>query len=203
MFLDIHGGCSPLCISVAAVGSKSFFVIFARIVVVSFFRPSSSIFNRHFLFIFLCLNTGEGDSVFICFPSFGTSSIYIYIQIPHQTRHKSIKKLHYCVGPCRRCWAYTSHWNHYSICFFFSAFCTIYNRFSSRPAGGFLTLPSHFPAIMLCTPIDCTSSVLVTTTEHKKEKENHHKIHTFKKQLDKMPLYKRNVLHSLFVCVWE
>jgi hypothetical protein len=43
------------------------------------------------LFIFLCLNTGEGDSVFICFPSFGTSSIYIYIQIPHQTRHKSIK----------------------------------------------------------------------------------------------------------------
>lgn len=91
MFLDIHGGCSPPCISVAAVGSKSFFVIFARIVVVSFFRPSSSIFNRHFLFIFLCLNTGEGDSVFICFSSFGTSSIYIYIQIPHQTRHKSIK----------------------------------------------------------------------------------------------------------------
>jgi hypothetical protein len=64
-----------------------------------------------------------------------------------------------------------------------------------------LTLPSHFPDIMLCTPIDCTSSVLVITTKHKKE--NHYKIHTFKKQLDKMPLYKRNVLHSLFVCVWE
>ncbi|EFX74936.1 hypothetical protein DAPPUDRAFT_306939 [Daphnia pulex] len=173
MFLDIHGGCSPPpppCISVAAVGSKPFFVIFARIVVVSFFRPSSSIFNRHFLFIFLCLNTGEGDSVFICFPSFGTSSIYIYIQIPHQTRHKSIKN--YIIV-----WVRVVAVERTPVIgiiiqsVFFSAFCTIYNRFSSRSAGGFLTLPSHFPAIMLCTPIDCTSSVLVTQQQNTRKKK--------------------------------
>ena len=100
--------------------------------------------------------------------------------------------------------AYTSHWNHCSIFFLFFYFFfflrfVLYTIDFLRPAGGFLTLSSHFPDIMLCTPIDCTSSVLVITTKHKKE--NHYKLHTFKKQLDKMPLYKRNVLHSLFVCV--
>ena len=85
----------------------------------------------------------------------------------------------------------------YFLFYFFLRF-VLYTIDFLRPAGGFLTLSSHFPDIMLCTPIDCTSSVLVITTKHKKE--NHYKLHTFKKQLDKMPLYKRNVLHSLFVC---
>lgn len=68
--------------------------------------------------------------------------IYIYSN-PSPNKTQIYKKLHYCVGPCRRCWAYTSHWNHYSICFFF--FGVLYYIQSIFFSSRWRLLDSSFP----------------------------------------------------------
>jgi len=148
-----------------SVRIKTFFVILLESLWFFFVLHHQYLIATSCLFSFVF--TGKGDSVFICFPSFGTSSIYIYIQIPHQTRQKSIKKITLLCGSVSSLLSVHQSLESLFNLFFFWRF-VLYTIDFLRPAGGFLTLPSHFPAIMLCTPIDCTSSVLVTTTEHKK-----------------------------------
>jgi hypothetical protein len=102
------------------------------------------------LFIFLLSLLGKATVYSFVFPSFATSSIYIYIQIPHQTRQKSIlKKITLLCGSVSSLLERTpvigiivqSVFFCFFFCFFW-AFCTIYNRFSS---SYWRLLDSSFP----------------------------------------------------------
>ena len=125
-----------------ALSDQNIFCYFARIVVVFFVLHHQYLIVTSCLFFF-CLYWERRQCIHLFFRHLQHPAYtYIFKSLTKQDKNLFKKKLHYCVGPCRRCWSVHQSLESLFNLFFFSAFCTIYNRFSS---SYWRLLDSSFP----------------------------------------------------------
>ena len=177
MFLDIHGD-SDFVFS-GYVGSISFVILLESLWFLFVLHHQYLIATSCLFFFSFCLFRGRRQCVLICFPSSGTSRIYIYIFKSLTKQDKIYKKFTLLCGFVSSPLSVHQSLESLFNLFFFSAFCTIYNwlpslfgSFSSSH-WRFSTLHSKFPA-NICSALQSTELNLISLQQQYTNGEENH-----------------------------